>query len=228
MIAPDKPISNSTTREAFRRDLKGIGPDPSKCGPHSLFSGGATLAVYSGISDRVFQRHGRWKSVQAKDIYVDDDLDRRLYVSNSLGFKSCKVLVSISPLPNTLSLYIGVVLARPSQNKLIWFSVAVLLFVVEWRQNMLFLTSELANKAEITILSARDITRAWIPGRSIMGRNVGVYKTGYNTWLSSRLQNQPRSFRFVLFNFLFSLFSSFFFRYHASSLVGSAVLISFL
>ena len=29
---------------------------------------------------------------------------------------------------------------------------------------MLFLTSELANKAEIAILSARDTTRAWVPG----------------------------------------------------------------
>jgi len=75
----------------------------------------------------------------------------------------------------------GLVLARPSQNKLIWFSDAVLLFVVEWRQNMLFRTSELANKAEITILSARDTTRAWVAGWGIMGRDVGVYKTGYNT-----------------------------------------------
>ena len=90
---------------------------------------------------------------------------------------------------------------------------------------MLFLTSELANEAEITTLSARDTTRAWVPGRCIMGREVGVYKTWYNTWLSSRLQNQPRSFRFV--SFIFSLLSSFFFRYHASSLVGSVVLISF-
>ena len=66
---------------------------------------------------------------------------------------------------------------------------------------MLFLTSEPANEAEITILSARDTTRAWVPGRGIMGRDVGVYKTGYNTWLSSRLQNQPRSllsFRLIL------------------------------
>ena len=86
---------------------------------------------------------------------------------------------------------------------------------------MLFLTSKLANKAEITILSARDTTRAWVPGRGIMGRDVGLY----NTWLSSRLQNQPRSF--VLFHLIFSLFSSFFSRYHTSSLVGSAVLISF-
>ena len=32
-----------------------------------------------------------------------------------------------------------------------------------------------------------------------MGSCVGVYKTGYSTWLSSRLQNQPRSFCYVLF-----------------------------
>ena len=70
---------------------------------------------------------------------------------------------------------------------------------------MLFLTSELANEAEITILSARDTTRAWVPGRDIMSRNVGVYKNGYNTWLSSRLHNQPRSFRFVMFNFFLCL-----------------------
>ena len=68
---------------------------------------------------------------------------------------------------------------------------------------MIFPTSELANTAEIAILSARDTTTAWVPGLGIMGRDVGVYKNGYNTWLSSRPQNQPRSFRFVLFNFFF-------------------------
>ena len=86
---------------------------------------------------------------------------------------------------------------------------------------MLFLTSELANEPEITILSARDTTRAWVPGRGIMGRDVGVYKTGYNTWLSSRLQNQPRSL--LSFRLIFS-FVQFFSWYHASSLVESTVL----
>ena len=75
---------------------------------------------------------------------------------------------------------------------------------------MLFQTSELANKAEISILSARDTTRARVPGRGIMGRNEGVYKNGYNTCLSSRLQNQPRSFRFVLINFFCFFFVQFF------------------
>ena len=89
---------------------------------------------------------------------------------------------------------------------------------------MLFRTSELANKAEITILLARDTTRAWVPGQGIMGRDVGVYRTGYNTWLSSSLQIQPRSF--VSFCLIFLCLVSF--TNDVSSLVGSAVLILFL
>ena len=38
----------------------------------------------------------------------------------------------------------GLVLARASQNKLIWFSDAALLFVVEWRQNLKSKMSELS------------------------------------------------------------------------------------
>ena len=41
-----------------------------------------------------------------------------------------------------------------------------------------------------------------------MGWDVGVYKTEYNTWSSSRLQNQPRSFlsfRLIFFFVQFSL-----------------------
>jgi len=93
---------------------------------------------------------------------------------------------------------------------------------------MVFLTGELATKAEITILSSRDTTRAWVPGRCIMGRDVEVYKTGYNTWLSSRLLNQPRPF--FSFRLIFSFLQFFLSQvpYHASSLVGSAILISFL
>lgn len=76
LLAPDKPINYSTMRQAFRHDLKTIGADPSKFGLHSLRSGGGTMAANSGVSERVFQRHGRWKSVQAKVIYADDDVDQ--------------------------------------------------------------------------------------------------------------------------------------------------------
>ena len=85
LIAPNKPISYNTMRQAFRRDLKTIGADPSKFGLHSLRSGGAATAANIGVSDRVTQRHGGWKSTKAKDIDFDDDLDQRLSVSKFLG-----------------------------------------------------------------------------------------------------------------------------------------------
>ena len=85
LVAPDKPISYSTIRGAFCRDLLSLGVEPSKFGLHSLRSGGATMEANNGVNDRVFQRHGRWKSVQAKDTYVDDNLEQRLEVSRFLG-----------------------------------------------------------------------------------------------------------------------------------------------
>ena len=50
--------------------------------------------------------------------------------------------------------------------------------------------------------------KAWVPGRGIMGSNVGVYKTGFNTWWSSRPENQPRSV-LRLFRLVFSYLVSF-------------------
>ena len=37
---------------------------------HSLRAGGATSAANVGIPDRLFKRHGRWASENAKDGYV--------------------------------------------------------------------------------------------------------------------------------------------------------------
>ena len=85
LVAPDKPISYSTIRGLDRPDLQSLGVQPSKFGLHSLRSGGATMAANNGVNDRIFQQHGRWKSVQANDTYVDDDLEQRLEVSRFLG-----------------------------------------------------------------------------------------------------------------------------------------------
>jgi len=85
----------------------------------------------------------------------------------SKGKDSCKLIAPDKPIS-----YSTMRQAFRWDLKTIGFSDAVLLFVVEWRQIMLFLTSELANKAEITILSARDTTRAWVPGRA---SRVGMY-----------------------------------------------------
>ena len=52
---------------------------------HSLRSGGATAAAAAGISDRLFKKHGRWRSETAKDGYVHESLEEQLSVSKQLG-----------------------------------------------------------------------------------------------------------------------------------------------
>ena len=79
LVAPNKPISDSTIKGAFCF-LQSPGPKPSKFGLHSLQSGGATMAANNGVNDRVFYGHGRWKSEQAEDTYVNDNLEQRLEV----------------------------------------------------------------------------------------------------------------------------------------------------
>ena len=59
---------------------------------------GATVAANAGVQDRLFKRHGRWKSESAKDGYVKDSAQRRLEISKSLAYYN-----------STLSLYIYVV-----------------------------------------------------------------------------------------------------------------------
>ena len=43
------------------------------------------MGANNGVNDRVYQRLGRWKSVQAKDTYVDNDLEQLLQLSRFLG-----------------------------------------------------------------------------------------------------------------------------------------------
>ena len=71
------------------------------------------------------------------------------------------------------------------RNKVIWFSDAVL-FVVEWRQNMVFLT------------------RAWVQGRGIMGRNEGYVRTGIKR--GCHLGLRTNRVLFVSFGLIFVFF----------------------
>ena len=54
-------------------------------GLHSFRSGGATSAATYGVPDRLFKRHGRWRSDKSKDGYVKDDLVQRMLASPNLG-----------------------------------------------------------------------------------------------------------------------------------------------
>ena len=65
--------------------MKALGFEEKLFGTHSFRRGGATSAANNGVNDRLFQKHGRWKSVSAKDGYVEDNLDSLLLISRSLG-----------------------------------------------------------------------------------------------------------------------------------------------
>jgi integrase len=84
LVTVNKPISYATYRESFKRFFKDIVPDISRYSTHSMRAGGATLAANAGVPERQLQRHGRWKSTAAKDMYIKDSLRSRLSVSNSL------------------------------------------------------------------------------------------------------------------------------------------------
>lgn len=79
------PLTYNRMRELFINAFQGIVPDISKYGLHSLRSGGASMSANMGVNDRLFKRHGRWRSETAKDGYIKDTLSERLMVSKQLG-----------------------------------------------------------------------------------------------------------------------------------------------
>ena len=77
-------------RELLKEKLQQLGFPSNEYSLHSLRAGGVTVAAMAGIPDRVFKRHGWWKSDNAKDGYVEDSMDKRLSVS-----WGCDVSVSL-------------------------------------------------------------------------------------------------------------------------------------
>lgn len=80
----DQPMSYSRAKELLKKELKREGWDPSLFGIHSLRSGGASAAAALGVPDRLFQRHGGWRSEKARNNYVEESLDSLLLVSKSM------------------------------------------------------------------------------------------------------------------------------------------------
>lgn len=81
----NKPLLYSRLRECFIENFSKVVQDITKYGLHSFRAGGASAAACGGIPDRLFKRHGRWRSEKAKDGYVKDSLQARLSVSQKLG-----------------------------------------------------------------------------------------------------------------------------------------------
>ena len=98
LVAINRPVRYSTIGKYFKVNFKDIVPDISLFSTHTLRAGGASAAANAGVQDRLFQRHGRWRSVAAKNGYVDDSLDSRLTVSKKLDiqFSSSFCFASLS------------------------------------------------------------------------------------------------------------------------------------
>ena len=60
-------LSYTTLRDLCKAKVKQLGYPAEKFGLHSLRAGGATAAANADVPDRLFKRHGRWKSKNAKD-----------------------------------------------------------------------------------------------------------------------------------------------------------------
>jgi hypothetical protein len=78
-------LSYTRMRELLLEKIVAIGLNPKLYGLHSLRAGGATAAANAGVPDRLFKRHGRWRSENAKDGYVKDSLASRLSVTKDMG-----------------------------------------------------------------------------------------------------------------------------------------------
>ena len=81
----NKPISYTTARDTVMDAVQSIGLDRKLFGLHSFRRGGATESAKRGCPDCLFKKHGRWKSDNAKDRYVSEDVEKRLLVSKNLG-----------------------------------------------------------------------------------------------------------------------------------------------
>ena len=77
-------ISYTRMSEILKGKLKSLGYDDSQFSLHSFRSGGASGAANAHVVDRLFKKHGRWRSESAKDGYVEDTEEDRLEVSRQL------------------------------------------------------------------------------------------------------------------------------------------------
>ena len=85
-LRPTGGLSYTRLRELVLKKIKELGYDEKMFGLHSFRAGGATAAASNPmLPDRLFKRHGRWRSEGAKDGYIKESLQNRLAVSKGLG-----------------------------------------------------------------------------------------------------------------------------------------------
>ena len=81
----DKKMTYTRVREIVKQKFMSIGLDTQCYTLHSLRSGGASAAARNNVPDRLFQRHGRWRTESIKNSYVEESTNNLLLVSQNLG-----------------------------------------------------------------------------------------------------------------------------------------------
>ena len=67
-------ITYSRMRELLKKKLEELGFPSAEFSLHSLKAGGTTAAAAAAVPDKVFKKHGRWKSETAKDGLVSQEV----------------------------------------------------------------------------------------------------------------------------------------------------------
>ena len=78
-----QPMSYSHANQLLKCKFK-RGLDNRAYGMHSLRAGGASAAAALGVPDRLFQRHGGWRSEKAGNNYLEESLDSLLSVTKAM------------------------------------------------------------------------------------------------------------------------------------------------
>lgn len=81
----EEAMTYSRALEKIRNCFDAIGLDVRNYALHSLRAGGASAAASAGVPDRLFRRHGGWRSEKAKDGYIQESLDSLLMVTKNIG-----------------------------------------------------------------------------------------------------------------------------------------------
>ena len=82
-VLPAKPIHVALYLTCLVQHNSSSGPINQAYSLHSLRSGGATAACNFGVPGRLFKRHGKWRSENAKDGNIKDAFND-LFVSKNL------------------------------------------------------------------------------------------------------------------------------------------------
>lgn len=70
--------------ELVKSAFKELGFRSQDVGLHSFRRGGASAAANADVNERLLQKHGRWKTSNIKNQYIDEDLDHLLSVSRAI------------------------------------------------------------------------------------------------------------------------------------------------